>query len=595
VFTPEVCSQQVGELAVGEGVLLEVRTQPFEELVLADPGHQLLEGRGALRVGDPVEVHLDGLEVVVVRGDRVGRGQLVLPVGPVLARVGEAGPGVVVLGGLGHRVVRGPLGEGLVEPEVVPPAHRDEVPEPHVRHLVQHGVGALLVERVGLPRAREVLVAERHARGVLHRAHVVLRHVGLVVLPAAGGAGERVGVVEGLLEEREALLGDLDQLVDVEELRDRLAAVVAEPDLPVRTGVRVVDGVVLTGHQCGDVRRHAVGGREGPRRRAVTGRDRLGGLGVGDHRPVRRCLHGEREDRLQVRLLERRVDAPGVGHLELRVQVDALVGRVDEAVQPLTAAAVGAVRDDPELVVGLEAVEPDPAVGVHLGDVQGAAVERDLGDRGADQVGERRGAGLAAGEPDHGRRAEGRIAGGEVEVDRVRLDVEECGAGLRLLAGEVGSRHGVMLARRAAGAETACLARHEGASRVEGSRMPEVPWEMLSKSQRAAVGLFTDTVAKLVDMGRTGVTRPDELLREVTAMASAIGDLASSTARPLEYFISSQKQLAESMAAFAVLQRQMAEVVETVAASHAAVVDALELMSSPVLGVASKLRAEDSR
>ncbi len=125
--------------------------------------------------------------------------------------------------------------------------------------------------------------------------------------------------------------------------------------------------------------------------------------------------------------------------------------------------------------------------------------------------------------------------------------------------------------------------------------MPEVPWEMLSKSQRAAVGLFTDTVAKLVDMGRTGVTRPDELLREVTAMASAIGDLASSTARPLEYFISSQKQLAESMAAFAVLQRQMAEVVETVAASHAAVVDALELMSSPVLGVASKLRAEDSR
>ena len=125
--------------------------------------------------------------------------------------------------------------------------------------------------------------------------------------------------------------------------------------------------------------------------------------------------------------------------------------------------------------------------------------------------------------------------------------------------------------------------------------MPDIPWDVLTKSQRAAVGMFTGSVSKLVEMGRTGVTRPDELLREVAAMASAMGDLASSTARPLEFFISSQKQLAESMAAFAVLQRQMAEVVEGVAASHAAVVDALELMSNPVIGVAHKLRADDKK
>jgi hypothetical protein len=125
--------------------------------------------------------------------------------------------------------------------------------------------------------------------------------------------------------------------------------------------------------------------------------------------------------------------------------------------------------------------------------------------------------------------------------------------------------------------------------------MPEIPWDMINKSQRAAVGMFTGSVAKLVDMGKTGVTRPDELLHEVTAMASAIGDLASSTARPLEFFVSSQRQLAESMAAFAVLQRQMAEVVEGVAASHAAVVEALELLSNPVIGVAHKLRAEEKK
>jgi hypothetical protein len=123
--------------------------------------------------------------------------------------------------------------------------------------------------------------------------------------------------------------------------------------------------------------------------------------------------------------------------------------------------------------------------------------------------------------------------------------------------------------------------------------VPDIPWEMLNKSQRAAVGMLTGSLSKLVDMGKTGVTRPDELLHEVTAMASAIGDLASSTARPLEFFITTQKQLAESMAAFAVLQRQMAEVVEGVAASHAAVVEALELMSNPVIGVAHRLRAEE--
>jgi hypothetical protein len=107
--------------------------------------------------------------------------------------------------------------------------------------------------------------------------------------------------------------------------------------------------------------------------------------------------------------------------------------------------------------------------------------------------------------------------------------------------------------------------------------------------------MFTGSVSKLVDMGKTGVTRPEELLKEVTAMASAIGALASSTARPLEFFLNSQKQLAESMAAFAVLQRQTAEVVEQLAASHAAVVDALELLSNPVIGAAQRLRAEDKK
>ena len=94
---------------------------------------------------------------------------------------------------------------------------------------------------------------KRDAAGVLHRARVVLRHVELVVLL------ERVGEVEGLLEELEALLGDLQQLVGVEVLDQRLAAVVAERDRAVLALVGVALLVVLAGDQRGDVRRHRLG------------------------------------------------------------------------------------------------------------------------------------------------------------------------------------------------------------------------------------------------------------------------------------------------------------------------------------------------
>jgi hypothetical protein len=43
----------------------------------------------------------------------------------------------------------------------------------------------------------------------------------------------------------------------------------------------------------------------------------------------------------------------------------------------------------------------------------------------------------------------------------------------------------------------------------------------------------------------------------------------------------------------AVLQRQLADVLETAAANHAAIVEALELMANPVIGVAQRLRHEE--
>ncbi len=436
--------EQVAELGVGVLVVVEVLLQAGQEVVDADPEDQLLEHAGALGVGDAVEVRLDGLQVVVVRRDRVGARQLVLAQRPVLAGVGEAGPRLRERGVLHGGVVAGPLGERLVEPEVVPPLHGHQVAEPHVRHLVQDHRAAELVERLVLAAAGEVLVAQRHAAGVLHRAHVVLRHVELVVLL------ERVRVAEGLLEELEALLGQQHDLVAVEVLDQRLAAVVAERDGAVLALVGVEHLVVLTGDHRGDVGRHRLGGRELPHRHPALSVDggrghRLGRRGVGDDLPVGGGGDGERERRLQVRLLERRVDPAGVGHLELRVEVDPVVGGVEEPVQSLTRARVGAVRAHGEHVLLAQPGQRDPAVGVRRG-VDRLAVQRDLVDLRADQVGERVGAGLAAAELDGGRRRERRAllvrGAGEVQVDGVRRHGEQGRAGSGLLPGQVGSRHG---------------------------------------------------------------------------------------------------------------------------------------------------------
>ena len=99
-------------------------------------------------------------------------------------------------------------------------------------------------------------------------------------------------------------------------------------------------------------------------------------------------------------------------------------------------------------------------------------------------------------------------------------------------------------------------------------------------------------MASLVDMGKAGVTRPEEVLEQVSALAAAMGDLAGSTARPLEFLLESQRQLAETMSAFAVLQRQLADVMETAATNHAAIVQALEPMSNPFISVAQRVRSD---
>jgi hypothetical protein len=118
------------------------------------------------------------------------------------------------------------------------------------------------------------------------------------------------------------------------------------------------------------------------------------------------------------------------------------------------------------------------------------------------------------------------------------------------------------------------------------------PLEALSRSQRAAMGVVGEAFDGVVRASRTGLSEPQEALNRIVSLIAAIGDLAASTARPLEALLANQRTLANAMASFAQLQSDMAEVLAQVAASHAAVVDALELLATPALTVTELIRSE---
>ena len=84
--------EQIGERGVPIRVSVEVAPQPGDEGVEPDPCDELLEHAGALGVGDSVEVEERGVGVGRIGRDRMGGGQLVLPIAPGLDRRAERGP-----------------------------------------------------------------------------------------------------------------------------------------------------------------------------------------------------------------------------------------------------------------------------------------------------------------------------------------------------------------------------------------------------------------------------------------------------------------------------------------------------------------------
>ena len=212
----------------------------------------------------------------------MGAWKLVGGVAPGLAQGVELNPRLFVeLVTLAHRVVAGVLSEGLVEPQVIPPLHRHEVAEPHVRHFVKDDKRAPDIHRLrDLAAIDGEVFIEGDAASVLHRTRIELWHDNLVVLL------KRIGGVEGLLEERKTIFGVAEHVRCFKVLHHGVAAEDSERNGAELTGVGVLNLVVRTTNERGDVGRHALRGGECPKRETIAHRSWGGRWRIRNHKPV---------------------------------------------------------------------------------------------------------------------------------------------------------------------------------------------------------------------------------------------------------------------------------------------------------------------
>ena len=85
-------------------------------------------------------------------------------------------------------------------------------------------------------------------------------------------------------------------------------------------------------------------------------------------------------------MVEHGVDAAGIRHLELGVQIDVAIGRVDRTVQAFAGVGVAAQRLDGDLVLFLQIRKLNAVVLERRSRVQRLAIELDGGDLIGNQV-----------------------------------------------------------------------------------------------------------------------------------------------------------------------------------------------------------------
>ena len=411
-------NQQVIQNGVAPAVLIEVHLQSSHEVLLANPRDHLTQHRSALRVRNAVEVHLNIGKVTNLRHNRVSRRQLILTVRPGLLRSGEGSPRLLgVAGVLRSSQGRHELSERLVQPQVVPPLHGDQVTEPHVSQLVQNGDSAALTQSLRNLRTEDVSLQVGHAASVLHRTGIELGHEQLIVLL------ERVRGLELLLVELEALAGQLKHVLSVHERHEGLTGVHTQRNhATLRVGQLAGDLLVGASHNRGNVRRHARGRLEEPGLRAAATAFLVLNLHLGLVRynhPVRGHAHDELKLSLQVGLLKDREHAAGIRHLKLRVQVHFTVGGVHETVQTLTGVGVEHLCVNDQGVLSRQVRQLD-ALAVSQVGAQLFAVEVNGLDRGGNRVNEGGGTFLSV-EADFNLRGEDVFVLRKVKLNTVRV------------------------------------------------------------------------------------------------------------------------------------------------------------------------------
>ena len=220
--------------------------------------------------------------------------------------------------------------------------------------FVQDRDDSTFANRVGYLGPEHVDLGEGYAPRVLHRARVEFGDKELVILR------KRIGEVELAFEVFEPLFGDVKDVVEIKEFRERLSDIDTKGNRPT-VGRRelIVMRDIRTRDNRGDVRGNARGLRERPRGRCSVD----GGCGCGGVRhdnPVSRGDNFEIESRFEVGLFKRGKHSSRVRHFELRIQVHLVVDGIDKAMEPFARVDIEHVGVDDENVLGGEIVELDP-------------------------------------------------------------------------------------------------------------------------------------------------------------------------------------------------------------------------------------------
>jgi hypothetical protein len=110
------------------------------------------------------------------------------------------------------------------------------------------------------------------------------------------------------------------------------------------------------------------------------------------------------------------------------------------------------------------------------------------------------------------------------------------------------------------------------------------PLESLLKAQREAMQGFTEAAQNLVGAGSSSSTASPaaDLMGPLAGLSGALGNLAASSIMPLQELFESQRQFADTMANFAEMHRQMADLLDAVATRQRSAVDAASALLGPI-------------